>query len=351
MNTEKLIQLLVSSMEAPASGEDQRLMKLLGSALVAVGGVMMSIADTPAAEPDTGKIQPQRVSEPNTTPPQNEAKTVPPANEREFASPTLDPQTFGTVNFIESPELRVFAKFHERLDQLDFDNPSDARSWLRRAINGFGEFKLLPDDSKQRYLELLVAIARWISPANFMQQHFADLRALKENFVDAYVYGLGNQHAPRKGDWLTDAKELLDDLRTPESPETQGVIPKKKTESKEPCASKSTSIDPAVLSFTRGKTLAIVGGIEKASARTNLMNALELADVRWVTTKKKNQVKSALIKLQNDDIDLAVVTVRFTSHGAQQQMRAIDSQRVIFTKGYGVGEIEQAISDWLKKAA
>ncbi len=57
MNTENLIELLVSSLEVPVSSDDQRLMKLLGSAMLAMGGVLMQVANTevhakaPSVEP------------------------------------------------------------------------------------------------------------------------------------------------------------------------------------------------------------------------------------------------------------------------------------------------------------
>ncbi len=359
MNTENLIQLLVSSLEVPVSSDDQRLMKLLGSAMLAMGGVLMQVAN--AEVNAKAPVEPPNVEPPNVEPPSVEPPSVEPPTVISAPNPPDDAAYETPVDFIKvantnvamtstafESNVEVFERFQANLSAIDLDDPAQVRAWLRKAKKGFKNFQPLPGDTKRRYLELLVAIGRHLSNGGFMKEHSLDFHKLKESHVDGFVYGLAANHEPQHGQWVRDARAILQELQPPAPQTKQPSASKKKMVTNK--SQKPVKVCDQVLGFTRGKTLAIVGGTEIAVARQNLIQAMDLKELRWVTTKKKNQVASALTKLKNDKIDLAVVTLRFTSHGAQEQMRAVDNRRVIFTKGYGISEIEQAIIEWMEKA-
>lgn len=338
MDTKQLIELLAKSLELPLKGEDERLLKLIGTALVATGGALMALADADLGPPAGGKSV-----EAASLPPNFESMAEPVGDvkadvqQQPVAEHVFEPTVFES-------NVQLFEDFRAHLARVDVDAHKGWGRWLTGSVAGFSGFKHLPDETKRTYLELLVAMARDLHPSDFLKMY--GLSGLKKSHVKNFVHGLAIVHEPRHGVWADDVKALYGEL-CPEVVQTvTSPVQKKASVAQAKCP---VSVSPEVLAFSKGKVFAIVGGEPKAHASAALEEAFQLRELRWVTTKKKNQVQKALQAMANDNIDLAIVTVRFTSHGAQQQARKIDQRRVVFTKAYGVVEVEGAIRAWLKK--
>jgi hypothetical protein len=173
------------------------------------------------------------------------------------------------------------------------------------------------------------------------------------------VYGLSRDHEPKGGTWGADAHHLWhrlarDDDDAPISrnaPVTRSIRRAIEPESEEEEREvPGPEPDWALWPFVRDRTVLMLGGAPRESARVRAERAFAMRELVW-SADDPRKAQSAEARILAGGYDLVVVLLRFMSHATNEKISHACSGRgvpyVPVEHGYGVASIRRSLERFL----
>lgn len=203
-----------------------------------------------------------------------------------------------------------------------------------------------------------------------LQAVFSSLTRYVADAGLAYVVGLKREHEPPAGTWRAEVRERTARLHeavygvaparqatglSKPAPRPQKSQPPRKPRPsrKDRSSAVAPEVPAAVLAQTRGRRGLVIGGDNRANARSRIQGALELQSLDWEPGKKMRRVRATARRLENGRYDVVIVLQNFISHKVTNMvLPAVPSGDGVVcafvARGYGVDGIVRALRETLE---
>jgi hypothetical protein len=338
--------------------EHERLLRRVGEEALARALRQPSVAESPGA-----------VSRP--PPPSSLLEAPSPVSEqdvRQWAARYRDrpapPQVSATVvlhallDRVGPPpdELGAETRDHE-VDRLEHGTSEDT---LR-------EVRLLPNDLQRAYLRVLTArlnAVRAVVGADILSRErvgrlLGAIRDYTREHRPGAVFGLSRDHEPKSGTWEGDAHYLWHRLvRDNEDAPVSRSAPihssrrsgETETEDTEEREAPGPEQDWPLWPFVRDRTVLMVGGAPRESARARIEHNFSMRELVW-SADDPRKAQSAEARILSGGYELVLVLLRFMSHATNEKLlhacAARDVPYVAVEHGYGVTSIRRSLERFL----
>ncbi|HXN33867.1 MAG TPA: hypothetical protein VN894_18485 [Polyangiaceae bacterium] len=230
------------------------------------------------------------------------------------------------------------------------------------------EVRLLPNDVQRSYLRLLTARLNAVRAAVgsdlLMRERVGRTLGIIRDYTREHrpgaVYGLSRDHEPKGGSWGADAHHLWnrlarddDDAPISRSAPVQSrrAEPEEEDEERE---SPGPEPEWPLWPFVRDRTVLMVGGAPRESARVRVERAFAMRELVW-SADDPRKAQSAEARITSGGYDLVLVLLRFMSHATNEKLvQACSARDVPFVPvehGYGVGSIRRSLERFLAPRA
>jgi hypothetical protein len=257
-------------------------------------------------------------------------------------------------------ELGVEARDQE-VDRLEHATSEDT---LR-------EVHLLPNDLQRAYLRVLTArlnAVRAVAGADVLtRERVGRLLGIIRDYTREHrpgaVFGLSRDHEPKSGTWEGDAHYLWHRLvrDNDEAPVSRSApIPSSRrsaetdTEDAEEREGPGPEQDWPLWPFVRDRTVLMVGGAPRESARRRIEQTFSMRELVW-SADDPRKAQSAEARIQSGGYELVLVLLRFMSHATNEKLlhacAARDVPYVAVEHGYGVTSIRRSLERFLTPRA
>jgi hypothetical protein len=278
-----------------------------------------------------------------------------------------------------APEVSTAVVLHALLDRVGpppVDLGAEEREFETDRLeqgtseDAMREVRLLPNEVQRSYLRLLTArlnaVRVSVGGDILMRERVGRLLGIIRDYTREYrpgaVYGLSRDHEPKGGTWAADAHHLWgrlarDDDDAPISRSTpvrsarRSVEPEGDDEDREsPGPEPEWSLWP----FVRDRTVLMVGGAPRESARVRIERNFAMRELVW-SADDPRKAQSAEARITSGGYDLVIVLLRFISHATNEKLLAACTARdvayVPVEHGYGVASIRRSLERFLMPKA
>ena len=231
------------------------------------------------------------------------------------------------------------------------------------------EMRLLPNDVQRAYLRLLTARLNAVRAAVgsdlLMRERLGRLLGIIRDYTREHrpgaVYGLSRDHEPKGGTWAADAHHLWsrlvrddDDAPISRSAPVQSRRSLEPEEDDEERESPGPEPEWPLWPFVRDRTVLMVGGAPRESARVRVERAFAMRELVW-SADDPRKAQSAEARITSGGYDLVLVLLRFVSHSTNEKLLQACAARgvayVPIEHGYGVASIRRSIERFLAPRA
>jgi hypothetical protein len=233
------------------------------------------------------------------------------------------------------------------------------------------EMRLLPNDMQRSYLRLLTARLNAVRVAAstdaLMRERVGRALGIIRDYTREHrpgaVYGLSRDHEPKGGTWEADAHYLWhrlarDDEEAPVSRSAPIQGGRRSVESEGDDADERESAGPEpdwpLWPFVRDRTVLMVGGAPRESARVRVERSFAMRELVW-SADDPRKAQSAEARISSGGYDLVLVLLRFMSHATNEKLLhacgARDVAYVPVEHGYGVASIQRSLERFLAPRA
>ena len=227
------------------------------------------------------------------------------------------------------------------------------------------EVRLLPNDVQRSYLRLLTARLNAVRSAAggdlLMRERVGRLLGIIRDYTREHrpgaVYGLSRDHEPKGGTWAADAHHLWNRLaRDDDDAPISRSAPVQSRRSVEPEDEEEERETPGpepewpLWHFVRNRTVLMVGGAPRESARVRVERAFAMGELVW-SADDPRKAQSAEARITSGGYDLVIALLRFMSHATNEKLAqacaARDVPYVPVEHGYGVASIRRSLDRFL----
>ena len=230
------------------------------------------------------------------------------------------------------------------------------------------ELRRLPNEVQRSYLRLLTArlnaVRSLVGGEALTRERVGRLLGIIRDYTREHrpgaVYGLSRDHEPKGGTWGADAHHLWhrlarDDEEAPisrNSPVSRSSRRSVEPEGDEADERETPGPEPEwpFWSFVRDRTVLMVGGAPRESARARIERAYAMRELVW-SADDPRKAQSAEARILAGGYDLVIVLLRFMSHATNEKLVHACSARgvpyVAVEHGYGVASIRRSLERFL----
>jgi hypothetical protein len=234
------------------------------------------------------------------------------------------------------------------------------------------EVRLLPNEVQRAYLRLLTArlnAVRAVVGADVItRERVGRLLGIIRDYTREHrpgaVFGLSRDHEPKSGTWEGDARYLWhrlvrDDDDAPVSrsaPIHSSSRRSAETEAEdaEERESPGPEQDWPLWPFVRDRTVLMVGGAPRESARVRIAHTFAIRELVW-SADDPRKAQSAEARILSGGYELVLVLLRFMSHATNEKLlHACGTRDVPYVPvehGYGVASIRRSLERFLAPRA
>jgi hypothetical protein len=231
------------------------------------------------------------------------------------------------------------------------------------------EVRLLSNDLQRAYLRLVTARLNALR-ASFgvdvlTRERAGRLLGIIRDYTREYrpgaVYGLSRDHEPKGGSWEADSNYLWhrlarddDDAPISRSTPVQGTRRDADADEAEEREVPSPEPDWPLWPFVRDRTVLMMGGTPRESARSRVERAFGMKELVW-SSDDPRKAQSAEARIVSGGYDVVLVLLRFMSHATNEKLlRACGARDVPYVPvehGYGVTSIRRSLERFLAPRA
>jgi hypothetical protein len=231
------------------------------------------------------------------------------------------------------------------------------------------EVRLLPNDVQRSYLRLVTARLNAVRAAVgsdlLMRERVGRLLGIIRDYTREHrpgaVYGLSRDHEPKGGTWAADAHHLWnrlarddDDAPISRSTPVQSRRSAESEEEDEERESPGPETEWPLWHFVRDRTVLMVGGAPRESARARIERSFAMQVLVW-SADDPRKAQNAEARITSGGYDLVLVLLRFVSHATNEKLlqacAARDVPYVPVEHGYGVASIRRSLDRFLAPRA
>jgi hypothetical protein len=233
------------------------------------------------------------------------------------------------------------------------------------------ELRLVPNDVQRSYLRLVTArlnAARGAVGADLLMRErigrqLGIIRDYTREHRPGAVYGLSRDHEPKGGTWEADAQHLWhrlardeEDAPVSRSAPIQGGrrIVEPDGDDGDERESPGPEAEWPLWPFVRDRTVLMVGGAPRESARVRIERSFAMSELVW-SADDPRKAQSAEARITSGGYDLVLVLVRFMSHPTSEKLLhacgARDVPYVPVEHGYGIASIRRSLERFLAPRA
>jgi hypothetical protein len=233
------------------------------------------------------------------------------------------------------------------------------------------ELRQLPNELQRSYLRLLTArlnaVRAVVGGEALARERVGRLLGAIRDYTREHrpgaVYGLSRDHEPKGGTWEADAHHMWHRLaRDDDAPVSKkSIVVRSAPRSIEPEADdaderESPGPEPEwpLWGFVRDRTVLMVGGAPRESARARVEKAFAMRELVW-SPDDPRKAQNAEARIASRGYDLVVVLLRFMSHATNEKLaHACAARGVAFVPvehGYGVASIRRSMDRFLAPRA
>jgi hypothetical protein len=276
-----------------------------------------------------------------------------------------------------APQVSVAVVLHALLDRVGpppDELGTDAREAeierLERATSEetLRELRQLPNEVQRSYLRLLTArlnaVRAVVGGELLTRERVGRLLGVIRDYTREHrpgaVYGLSRDHEPKGGTWEADAAHLWhrlarDDEDAPISRNTPVLRSgRRSTEPEVDDGEDRESPGPEpewpYWPFVRDRTVLMIGGAPRESARARVERAFAMRELVW-SADDPRKAQSAEARIMSGGYDLVLVLLRFMSHATNEKLlHACQARGVPYAPiehGYGVTSIRRCLERFL----
>jgi hypothetical protein len=175
------------------------------------------------------------------------------------------------------------------------------------------------------------------------------------------VYGLSRDHEPKGGSWAADAHHLWsrlarddDDAPISRSAPVQSRRSADAEDDDDERESPGPEPEWALWPFVRDRTVLMVGGAPRESARVRVERAFAMRELVW-SADDPRKAQSAEARITSGGYELVLVLLRFVSHSTNEKLlQACAGRDVAYVPvehGYGVASLRRSMDRFLAPRA
>jgi len=273
-----------------------------------------------------------------------------------------------------APQVSVAVVLHALLDRIGPPpadlGPEERELETDRLEQGTSEdtireVRLLPNDVQRAYLRLVTARLNAVRAAVgsdlLMRERVGRLLGIIRDYTREHrpgaVYGLSRDHEPKGGSWAADSHHLWsrlarddDDAPISRSAPVQARRSVETDEDDEERDSPGPEPEWPLWPFVRERSVLMVGGAPRESARARVERAFAMRELVW-SADEPRKAQSAEARITSGGYDLVLVLLRFVSHSTNEKLlhacAGRDVAYVPVEHGYGVASIRRSIDRFL----
>jgi hypothetical protein len=237
--------------------------------------------------------------------------------------------------------------------------------------DSFREVRLLPNDLQRSYLRLVTARLNAVRATYGIDvltrervgRVLGIIRDYTREFRPGAVYGLSRDHEPKGGTWEADSHYLWhriargdDDAPVSRSAPIHSSrrSPDADAEEAEDRDVPGPEPDWPLWPFVRDRTVLMVGGAPRESARVRVERSFAMRELVW-SSDDPRKAQSAEARILSGGYDLVLVLLRFMSHATNEKLlRACGVRDVPYVPvehGYGATSIRRSLERFLAPRA
>jgi hypothetical protein len=273
-----------------------------------------------------------------------------------------------------TPQVSVAVVLHALLDRIG-PPPADLGAEEREletdrleqgtSEDTIREVRLLPNDVQRSYLRLVTARLNAVRAAVgsdlLMRERVGRLLGIIRDYTREHrpgaVYGLSRDHEPKGGSWAADSHHLWsrlarddDDAPISRSAPVQARRSVETDDDDEERESPGPEPEWPLWPFVRDRTVLMMGGAPRESARVRVERAFAMRELVW-SADDPRKAQSAEARITSGGYDLVLVLLRFVSHSTNEKLlQACAGRDVAYVPvehGYGVASIRRSIERFL----
>ena len=276
------------------------------------------------------------------------------------------------------PQVSVAVVLHALLDRIGPPpaelGPQERELETDRLEQGTSEdtireVRLLPNDVQRSYLRLVTARLNAVRAAVgsdlIMRERVGRLLGIIRDYTREHrpgaVYGLSRDHEPKGGSWAADAHHLWsrlarddDDAPISRSAPVQSRRSADAEDDDDERESPGPEPEWALWPFVRDRTVLMVGGAPRESARVRVERAFAMRELVW-SADDPRKAQSAEARITSGGYELVLVLLRFVSHSTNEKLlQACAGRDVAYVPvehGYGVASLRRSMDRFLAPRA
>jgi len=260
-------------------------------------------------------------------------------------------------------------------DGLDARSDGERESeLLENAVSeeALSALRQLPNNTQREYLRLVTARLNSVREAAdgdvLTRERVRRLLNIIRDYTREYrpgaVHGLASAHEPKAGSWQADALHLWrrlvgDGAEAPTSRRAPKTRARRGNDDEEPNdADEATAHIPAadwaLWSVVRGRTVLMIGGSPRESARERIERTFAMRTLEW-TADDPRKAQSAEMRIGAGGYHLVLVLLRFVSHATNEKLAHACAIRgvayVPVEHGYGVASIQRSLERFMQPSS